>query len=238
MRKTALGWAWPWLWPSPCRPGLGRLSAAPGPSASSPYPLCLDAVGRAGDPREGPRGAGRAALSWGLAELNGQPCAHRGGRWGPAPALPARPAVPVLQGLQGAAPPPGGPPPALPGLPCPGPRLRVALGRVSGGGPCLSSWERRPQGLVVESLCVQNGAGVRGIRHQDRALGESGWDRLGGWCVCAGAKAPKARPEPAEAACRVPPSRLAWALSTVGLFPQRVVVSSLARPVGAESSRA
>lgn len=97
----------------------------------------------------------------------------------------------------------------LPGLPRPGPRLRVALGRVSGGGPRLSSWERRPQGLVVELLCVQNGAGVRGIRHQDRALGEAGWGRLGGRCVCGGVKAPKARPEPAEAACRVPPSRLA-----------------------------
>ena len=130
-----------------------------------------------------PRGAGRAALSWGLAELNGQPCAHRGGRWGLAPALPASPAVPVLRGLgelrllQEAL-----LPPSLASPLTPAPALAPAWlwGLVSGGGPCLSSWERRPRGLVVELLCVQNGAGVRGIRHQDGALCESGWGRLRG----------------------------------------------------------
>lgn len=136
-------------------------------------------------------GAGRAALSWGLAELNGQPCAHQGGRRGPAPALPARPAVPVLQGLRGFAPPPGGPLPALPGLPHSGPCPRVALGAGFQWWSYLSSWERRPRGLVVELLCVQNGAGVCGIRHQDGALGESGWDRLGGWCVCVWGQRPR-----------------------------------------------
>lgn len=69
---------------------------------------------------------------------------------------------------------------ASPLTPAPAPAPVWLWGLVSSGGPCLPSWERRPRGLVVELLCVQNGAGVRGIRHRDGALGESGWGRLGG----------------------------------------------------------
>lgn len=73
-------------------------------------------------------------------------------------------------------------PPSLasPLTPTPAPAPVWLSGLVSGGGPCLLSWERRPRGLVVELLCVQNGVGVHGIRHQDRALRESGWGRLRG----------------------------------------------------------
>lgn len=61
---------------------------------------------------------------------------------------------------------------------------------------------------------------------------------MGGGVYVCGAKGPEGPPEPVDAICSVPPARCSWALSAAGLFPQRVLVSSLARPVGAEGSRA
>lgn len=95
------------------------------------------------------------------------------------------PAVPVLQGLQGAAPPPGGPLPALPWPPphplCGSGGFRLAVfvsfpgkgGLVAGGGVTEST-----EWVLASGPCAQAGLGVHASGSGIIWGPDSRWDRL------------------------------------------------------------
>lgn len=174
-------------------------------------------VGRAGDPQEEPRRAcGRAALSWGLADLSGQPCSPRGSCWGPDPSSTSSSSCACPSGPAGSWASSRRPSACL--SPAPAPPPLCLCGRVSVGGPCLPFW-----GLVVGLLCGTEWGWVwvpRALASGEGPLGEPRGDRQWlhrRWCGVGG-KAPNACPEPVEAASGLSFSWLARALSTVGVF--------------------